>query len=838
MTDWISPIRKFKSNDPYFYEVDNIPIRQIENNLEYLKNQVAITEAGINRIGQITDLRVDSLGGRLLRVNPGRFTARINDAYNKQGLISFAVTSGINVLTGITYTDTTPTNAYLNLLNNIIEDSAGLGKATNFNGLELLNAFYIAESEITPFGLATKQYGNITNPGYNAVGISPVFADVYPIQYPLQFGFTKTLAYKSLIGIHAAFVQKWKSPIRTAVVDIPLPLTIEVPEFSDSDFYYTSGIPAGGSLGPITPGEDYATAPDVSLADKAASRIDLVFLYAHPIDASSTTVADFEGVTPKTILRAEVGIIRGAGVGLFKSGNQTTLAATQRTGSLSMLPNLNDQNSDANTGITTITGNTVHGSFPSPDDLLNLAPNLMANLESTNLQLVGQTVLPLAYILVNKGDPTITQEDVMDIRPFLRTTELTYNERAGIAAASPKLSFANPAIGVLQLKDTAKKLNDRIDQAITSLPVESKPLYSDLIMGGLAYGVEGTLLSMNDSPEVWSTLADIVGLPAITNYQSFNAQSAANKALAFSLLFSAYQSELKSSWIKAGDGVGAYQNIPSNRNIPIWPEWDANAAQEVFYTQSTQGGVSKPSWWMYFGWVGDAKTNSSFGTNLKYAPLAPTYNFNSLKTYRATGPYVACTKTLQIILPSWVNDYDVLTEYVLCSPKNGEYSSPVGLRVNKYGISFNSFGQKVAKFSITSYSNNIGYVDTDDSALLQGALETEFAERFVNVESATGGPGGLLSYMVSLAEDLDTNVPTNSPIPRAFEKVGMAYYPTVKFTIIGYSSNSFKGPANGTLINDDTTLNNFSSPIPPIYDPPTINISGVTGPGTVPGVPE
>ena len=34
------PIRYYKANDPYYYEVDNIPLRQLEENVLYIKNRL------------------------------------------------------------------------------------------------------------------------------------------------------------------------------------------------------------------------------------------------------------------------------------------------------------------------------------------------------------------------------------------------------------------------------------------------------------------------------------------------------------------------------------------------------------------------------------------------------------------------------------------------------------------------------------------------------------------------------------------------------------------------------------------------------------------------------
>ena len=34
------PIRYYKANDPYYYEVDNIPLRQLEENILYIKGLI------------------------------------------------------------------------------------------------------------------------------------------------------------------------------------------------------------------------------------------------------------------------------------------------------------------------------------------------------------------------------------------------------------------------------------------------------------------------------------------------------------------------------------------------------------------------------------------------------------------------------------------------------------------------------------------------------------------------------------------------------------------------------------------------------------------------------
>ena len=34
------PVRLFKANDPYYFEVDNIPLKQLQENCLWLKDQI------------------------------------------------------------------------------------------------------------------------------------------------------------------------------------------------------------------------------------------------------------------------------------------------------------------------------------------------------------------------------------------------------------------------------------------------------------------------------------------------------------------------------------------------------------------------------------------------------------------------------------------------------------------------------------------------------------------------------------------------------------------------------------------------------------------------------
>ena len=90
-------IRQFKANDPYYFEVDNIPIKQLQENTLWLKDQFnADTVTKVNR-EDFEELR-PYVGGsdRVLKIKPGRFTARVNDAYSLTPLQRFVQVEGQN----------------------------------------------------------------------------------------------------------------------------------------------------------------------------------------------------------------------------------------------------------------------------------------------------------------------------------------------------------------------------------------------------------------------------------------------------------------------------------------------------------------------------------------------------------------------------------------------------------------------------------------------------------------------------------------------------------------------------------------------------------------------
>ena len=55
------PIRYYKANDPYYYEVDNIPLRQLEENILYVKGLIEGQTGGGGNSG-VAGFAKDSFG--------------------------------------------------------------------------------------------------------------------------------------------------------------------------------------------------------------------------------------------------------------------------------------------------------------------------------------------------------------------------------------------------------------------------------------------------------------------------------------------------------------------------------------------------------------------------------------------------------------------------------------------------------------------------------------------------------------------------------------------------------------------------------------------------------
>jgi hypothetical protein len=176
----------------------------------------------------------------------------------------------------------------------------------------------------------------------------------------------------------------------------------------------------------------------------------------------------------------------------------------------SILPNVSDE-LDPNNGFQSASLN-IHGSFPSPDDLMNLAPMIQEKFESNDPRLIGQTILPIAYVVVRRdasigsnGAGIVRSSDIIDIRPFFRTAELTYGERSGICAATPSISLANPVATKYNIEKTTNDIISFVDQNYEKKLGSFGPriLAAGYVYGGSLFGPEKALFIGQNIPTGW-----------------------------------------------------------------------------------------------------------------------------------------------------------------------------------------------------------------------------------------------------------------------------------------------------------------------------------------------
>lgn len=86
------------------------------------------------------------------------------------------------------------------------------------------------------------------------------------------------------------------------------------------------------------------------------------------------------------------------------------------------------------------------GAYPLPDDLYNRAEEIINGAISSSDD-DASFCIPLCYILVPAGHQegnTVVDQQIADVRPFFRSTELTLDERQALAVAEPKIDITNP----------------------------------------------------------------------------------------------------------------------------------------------------------------------------------------------------------------------------------------------------------------------------------------------------------------------------------------------------------------------------------------------------------
>ena len=728
------PVRYFTANDPYFYQVDNIPLKQLQENDNFLKDQIEnliLSGSDVSR-STFTELKpyVDGTNN-VVKVKPGRFIGRVNDALYA-------------------------TDFFLQLMRRVFgseEEYTSWNAGTNIEPyvLGILNKFKsnLASNMLGMNGLAeraftygmldndlTTPYNSTTQPQYNN---DPIAAPWPGVTGKLWEGGTSnilknvtkngggSIGFLSLGDAEIEWIRRWRGIARNAVVDVQEELSIEIPSFDANDFYYLDE--SGNKV----------------LVD-SSQRIDLVFIYTKPIDVSSTTISKFTGNTPSKITKPILGLVKGAGIGVNFNrttgavANQTTqrnYALTDENGNQIMLPNAADQNAEF-LGI-----GDIKGSFPAPDDLMNLSPQLADTISEAYYSLIGQSVLPVAYVVVRSSAETningvgvITASDLIDIRPFFRTAELSYNERSGLAAATPQVSLANPVASESYVDQIEKSLITRINSRTTptgTLNLVPRLVGCGYIKGGFNYGVE-------------STLGHIIS-------KKFNIPETAT-------------AQLKQQ-------VATRFGFPTGTTIPDNPDWDI--AEWCKLGDFESRGVYPNDYINYHNYGRNFNTQNGldFGAWKEYTK---SLRITELGTEEDGSPPTKgysviyfVKKTIQIDRSQiqWANDYHVDAQFFNCLPLTCR-SKPRGDQLDGAGGAAIWIDKRESEFTIY-----VSWVARDNLSLPSlGSPDTQRDE------------GGLYAGFSVINQDT-LSYPYAQRLIAGETAAGVAIYPTVTFQIFG-----------------------------------------------------
>jgi hypothetical protein len=716
------PIRVFKANDPYYFEVDNIPLAQLQENCLWLKDQLTTkVQEKLQNIkrSDLDELKPYSTGGdRKVRVKPGRYTARVNDAASKKPLQYLQQTMGLagsvgqvdgwNAATddpnglfpaGVSPSYNALLSAALDNFKQTTEDNA-----LHMNGLAERAFTWPVRNANTPVDITG---ATLTTANNTLQYFGPSIKVAILIQQALLWVKTKpgantdffvgtyetgnqNIGFGLLPKTESQWVKKWRGVARTAIVDIPNELSIDIPAYDANDFYYTD-----------------AQGNKVLVA--AQNRIDMVFIYSKPVDASSTsTLKNLTEVggkaQPTVITKAELGVVRGAGIGpSFQEQPSSWLYnpvnSTDAQGNQMIVPSVGDQEEGDTYGFLSTSGNDISqpikGSFPAPDDIMNIAPLLSEKLESDAVELIGQSILPVAYVFVtNPGSEGVTQvvlnSDIIDIRPFFRTTELAYNERAGIAGAMPQLSLANPAVGKAELDTRIWEIKKYIDGLHAIVPIHAQDNISTLaagyVFGGTTFGPEATLADyLSSKGEANGDYAAAIDLVA-KKYGFGNQNASVEGPPAFEL--PALPQWDWAKWVEsqgvsspgksANDYITIFSNQSSTPTENTASEWHASTPDQSIVAGSKRSETSTGS-------IGEGEPRlDRFGNQ----SIGEINGQGEGKNQWITFGIISKKISFEGSRPDWLADYMVDIQFINCLPQtyfgSGDQSDDVDERKATY----------------------------------------------------------------------------------------------------------------------------------------------------------
>ena len=815
---YTDPVRYFKANDPYYYEVDNIPIKQLEENSKFLKDQID----GLLKNTNILDYNRDSFSelkpyvtntDSIVRVKPGRFTARINDAYT------------IDPLQFITQVLGTGSNANGDPNSWQVETATGANvsvaldkwrsrtadNATLMNGLfERTFVYPMRDTDNPTESLISASdpdvLGTSPNAGNDFLAAWPGHAGHLHLNNVLNNPANQTTSIDFPGGpsqdmfrlggrLESNFIKKWRGVTRTSVVDVSEELEIQVQRFNPEDFYY------------IDENNNRVTV-------EATQRIDLLFIYSKAVDQSETTIPSYNNAGfPRTLTQPALGILRGAGVGVSNrrlsvlggGGVPGDLVDIQSLdGTPLMIPNSSDELAE-DTGFTTSAG-VVRGSFPSPDDLLNLAPLLSEQLESGSYALIGQSILPIAYVVVREsaeireGTPILTSNDLIDIRPFFRTTELTYNERAGLAAATPQASIANPVATEGYVDLVRKDLYDDYTLKIQSLGSNtSRVVGAGMIQGGSLWGAESCLMRQ----------AQNIQGQGNWNYQQ--TEQYIRERYDYKRSISVYPEWDLAEWGRAGVPAGGntFGFAPGDRidffhyafngtNYAV-PDIRFGSMSESLNGGSTPVNLANK----LFTNAGSKLKNPSTGKVLNHGTTNST---NTVAFQMGLTKFYICKKTINIDRSQvgWMDDYYVTAQFHNCMPLGSRAYGPDARNMTKIsgGCDGIWIDKKPDQFTIF-----VAWV-SDDWSTDYTFNGTAISSPWDRTPRRLRQEGERFAGFITMAKDfLGRSFPGSNATsgPAEAQEAGVCIYPTVTYQVHGVapdvvSQSTLISPSNNTLV--------------------------------------
>jgi len=358
MADIKKNIRFYQPNDPYYWEVDNLPLTDLLSNDMVLENRIRELEDALDGFGD-PDL-------------------------NPSGSFSTGILSDLK--------------AYA---------EPASGTATNFGKVFVRPGKFTCRMQLP----ATRESGWRMSRDKDAVFNNESF---------LNPG-TDMLATTTITG---EFVRETQGVARTAIVE----------------FYQNADETDKHAAISTFDAEDF------NLASPPSYRLDLIFIKgSKSLDTDGDTPSTAEQYKQDHIPAASIGVIKGAyfrtdsAGGIHLNGTRFSEPVSRLSGRTTGL---------ANTEIPINTALEGFGTVPMPEDLANFAwhRNYYESAQDATNTTLGSTqilreasfVVPVAYVLVPQGyvaGNPIPNANIYDIRPFLRSAELSYGERAAIAAS-------------------------------------------------------------------------------------------------------------------------------------------------------------------------------------------------------------------------------------------------------------------------------------------------------------------------------------------------------------------------------------------------------------------